>query len=149
MQAPEHLSHKPIVAVAEYHLTDGIYSQSTDAKALSMGKAQWDETDLSLKVWRMVDDSWSRQSEELPVHRALDLTILALAGFLNSPETRFSCSVLGERIVAPSDLKMICAYWKEHHEVIIARIKEIQRLAELLLIKQHTPPDVNYPQNAG
>jgi hypothetical protein len=31
---------------------------------------------LSAKVWRHTGERWSRQSEELPLHRALDLAIL-------------------------------------------------------------------------
>jgi hypothetical protein len=32
--------------------------------------------DISAKVWRHTGGKWSRQSEELPLHRALDLAIL-------------------------------------------------------------------------
>ncbi|WP_140164347.1 DUF6530 family protein, partial [Vibrio parahaemolyticus] len=32
--------------------------------------------ELSAKVWRQVDDRWSRQSEELPLNRVLDLATL-------------------------------------------------------------------------
>jgi hypothetical protein len=32
--------------------------------------------DISAKVWRHTGERWSRQSEELPLHRALDLAIL-------------------------------------------------------------------------
>ena len=33
--------------------------------------------DISAKVWRYTGEKWSRQSEELPLHRVLDLAILA------------------------------------------------------------------------
>ena len=32
--------------------------------------------DISAKVWRYTGEKWSRQSEELPLHRVLDLAIL-------------------------------------------------------------------------
>ena len=41
--------------------------------------AQWNErgsVDVSAKVWRYTGEKWSRQSEELPVHRVLDLALL-------------------------------------------------------------------------
>jgi hypothetical protein len=34
------------------------------------------EGDISAKVWRYTGEKWSRQSEELPLHRVLDLAIL-------------------------------------------------------------------------
>ena len=39
-----------------------------------MTGARWD---ISAKVWRHTGEKWSRQSEELPLHRVLDLAILA------------------------------------------------------------------------
>ena len=53
----------------------------SDAKGLSLGLAQWNDrgrVDISAKVWRYTGEKWSRQSEELPLHRALDLAILIL-----------------------------------------------------------------------
>ena len=32
--------------------------------------------DISAKVWRYTGEKWSRQSEELPIHRVIDLAIL-------------------------------------------------------------------------
>lgn len=82
MHAPKHLKHTPILEVADYNLIDGRYEpDKTDAKALSLGLAQWNEageTDLSVKTWREVDGRWSRLSEELPLHRALDLATLTV-----------------------------------------------------------------------
>lgn len=85
MDAPQHLSHKPIISVSDYDKVDGKYANATDAMALSIGLAQYDRSDISLKVWRYTnDEKWSRQSEELPVHRNLDLTILFLTSLLIS-----------------------------------------------------------------
>lgn len=41
--------------------------------------AQWNDrgkVDISAKVWRYTGEKWSRQSEEMPLHRVLDLAIL-------------------------------------------------------------------------
>jgi len=66
--------------VAEnYENIDGRYAYNTDAKGLSLGLAQWNDrgkVDVSAKVWRYTGEKWSRQSEELPLHRVLDLAIL-------------------------------------------------------------------------
>jgi len=79
MQIPTHLKHKPVLEVTNYDLIDGPYAGETDAKGLSIGIAQWNTpgwTELSAKVWRNTGEKWSRQSEELPLHRALDLASL-------------------------------------------------------------------------
>ena len=58
---------------------DGRYAYDTDTKGLSLGLAQWNDrgkVDISAKVWRYTGEKWSRQSEELPLHRVLDLAIL-------------------------------------------------------------------------
>ena len=63
-----------------YEPFDGPYSGDTDALYLSIGLAQWRDTDdtyeLSAKVWRMPEEKWSRMSEEIPLHRLADLCIL-------------------------------------------------------------------------
>ena len=79
MQSPKNLKHKPILEVADYDAIDGHRAHSSSAKSLSLGVAQWNGglgTELSAKVWRMVDGRWSRQSEELPLNRVIDLATL-------------------------------------------------------------------------
>lgn len=79
MKIPTTLKHKPVVVVENYGNVDGRYAYKTDAQGLSIGLAQWNDrgkVDVSAKVWRYTGEKWSRQSEELPLHRALDLAIL-------------------------------------------------------------------------
>ncbi len=78
MKVPTYLKHKPVIVSEEYDLIDGRESAS-DTKGLSVGLAQWNERgklDISAKVWRYTGQKWSRQSEELPLHRVIDLAIL-------------------------------------------------------------------------
>ena len=82
MKVPEHLGHKPIIGVDNYDRIDGKYANNTDAKALSIGKSQWNTEDISAKVWRHTGEKWTRQSEELPIHRVLDLAILILSSYI-------------------------------------------------------------------
>ena len=79
MKIPTNLKHKPVIVSENYEEIDGRYAYESDAKGLSLGLAQWNDrgtVDISAKVWRHTGDKWSRQSEELPLHRVLDLAIL-------------------------------------------------------------------------
>lgn len=79
MKIPTTLKHKPVIVSENYENVDGRYAYNTDAKGLSLGLAQWNDrgkVDVSAKVWRYTGEKWSRQSEELPLHRVLDLAIL-------------------------------------------------------------------------
>lgn len=79
MKIPTTLKHKPVVVVENYERVDGRYAYDTDAKGLSLGLAQWNDrgkVEISAKVWRHTGEKWSRQSEELPLHRVIDLAIL-------------------------------------------------------------------------
>ena len=76
---PTTLKHKPVIVSENYGNIDGRYAYKTDAQGLSLGLAQWNDrgnVDISAKVWRHTGEKWSRQSEELPMHRVLDLAIL-------------------------------------------------------------------------
>ena len=79
MKIPTTLKHKPVIVCENYENIDGRYAYNSDAKGLSLGLAQWNErgsVEISAKVWRYTGEKWSRQSEELPLHRVIDLAIL-------------------------------------------------------------------------
>jgi hypothetical protein len=79
MKIPAGLKHKPVVMAEGYNRIDGRYAPNSDAKGLSLGLAQWNDrgrVDISAKVWRHTGEKWSRQSEEMPLHRVLDLALL-------------------------------------------------------------------------
>lgn len=81
MKIPSSLKHKPVFVCEDYENIDGRYAYQSDAKGLSLGLAQWNErgnVDISAKVWRHTGERWSRQSEELPLHRILDLAIMVV-----------------------------------------------------------------------
>ena len=78
MKIPTTLKHKPVIVSENYENIDGRQAYNSDAKGLSLGLAQWNDrgkVDISAKVWRQTGEKWSRQSEELPLHRVLDLAI--------------------------------------------------------------------------
>lgn len=89
MKIPTTLKHKPVIVCENYGNVDGKYAYQSDAKGLSLGLAQWNDRgklDISAKVWRHTGGKWSRQSEELPLHRVLDLAILILRAQLHFQE---------------------------------------------------------------
>lgn len=89
MKIPTTLKHKPVIVSENYENVDGRYAYNSDAKGLSLGLAQWNDrgkVDISAKVWRYTGEKWSRQSEELPLHRVLDLAILVCRAKLHFQE---------------------------------------------------------------
>lgn len=89
MKIPTALKHKPVIVSENYENVDGRYAYNTDAKGLSLGLAQWNDrgkVDISAKVWRHTGEKWSRQSEEMPLHRVLDLAILVCRAKLHFQE---------------------------------------------------------------
>ena len=71
--------HCPILSV-DYEQTDS-ESGYGDAHFMDIGQSTWNKDDLSAKLWRWAyaGERWSRQSEELPLSRVLDLAILVSA----------------------------------------------------------------------
>lgn len=79
MNIPDTLNHKPVVFADHYDQVDGRHAGRSDAKCLSLGltaEGGHRKAELSAKVWRYTGDTLSAQSEELPLHRVLDLAIL-------------------------------------------------------------------------
>lgn len=93
---PKHLSHEPIIVVDNYNNIDGHYNPNqTDAKSLSIGYAQFDNKnpdELTAKVFRydIANNRWCRQSEELPLHRCVDLCNLLVQSILMAKSIKYS-----------------------------------------------------------
>jgi hypothetical protein len=104
MKIPTSLKHKPVIVSEDYGNIDGRYAYKTDAKGLSLGLAQWNDrgkVDISAKVWRYTGEKWSRQSEELPLHRVIDLAILVCRA-----KQYFSEAYRYEKLYDPKDPKI-------------------------------------------
>jgi len=89
MKIPTTLKHKPVIVSENYENVDGRSAYNSEAKGLSLGLAQWNDrgrVDISAKVWRYTGEKWSRQSEEMPLHRVLDLAILVCRAKLHFQE---------------------------------------------------------------
>lgn len=133
MEAPKHLSHKPIIAVNDYDKMDGMYANNSDVVELSIGFAQYNDSDISAKVWRYNQGSerWSSQSEVLPIHKVIDLSLAAIASFIADDESNFALTNLKETIVDNENVKCLKEYYKENNLKILLRIKELKRVIEL------------------
>lgn len=86
---PEHLSHKPVYAMS-YINFDGIYIGKTDVRYISVGLSTWNPADASIKVFRYVNNRWTRQAEELPLHRIIDMTLFLALTIGASSERSFT-----------------------------------------------------------
>ena len=73
------LSHWPILSV-DYEDADSRAGYG-DAIFMDIGQSTWNKEDISAKLWRWAEKGqrWSRQGEELPLSRVLDLAILVSA----------------------------------------------------------------------
>lgn len=93
---PKNLKHKPIVSVDNYNSLDGHYVYTgSDVEYLSIGYAQFDNTnpdELTAKVLRYDSQNgrWCRQSEELPLHRCVDLCNLIVQSIMKAKGVNFS-----------------------------------------------------------
>lgn len=79
MNIPTKLKHKPLILCKDYNNLDGKFAYNSDVKGLSLGIAKWsdeEKVNISAKVWRHTGERWSQKSEELPLHRVIDLAIL-------------------------------------------------------------------------
>lgn len=72
-------SHWPVLTV-DYEDIDKKAGYG-DAIFMDIGQSTWNKDDYSVKLWRWAENGarWSRQGEELPLSRVLDLAILVAA----------------------------------------------------------------------
>lgn len=135
MEVPKHLKHNPIIAVNEYDKIDSNYANNSDAKFLSIGEAQYDNKQISLKVWRHNGKKWSRQSEEIPINRNIDLTILLIGSLLSDISSKYSRTCLREEIVNEEKFTEIKKYYLKNENQLKPRLEELKVLLDKFLSK--------------
>lgn len=139
MEAPKHLSHKPIVSVNDYESVESFYAGTgTDVGALSIGRAQYDADQISLKVWRHTGKRWSRQSKELPIHRNLDLSILFVDSLLLEKQSQSILSRSSDKLTIDDydGLKDIRHYYNTNELFLEPRLKELKDILEKFLTNE-------------
>ncbi|MCL2502644.1 MAG: DUF6530 family protein [Bacteroidales bacterium] len=128
MKISPHIKHKPITFVDNYDQLDGIYAGKTDAKYLSVGTAQYGNTQISAKVLRHTGQQWSPQSEELPLHRVFDLCTLILKSILLSANVQFPNTSISVGKANLGKLKSIIDYYTKpvNRSELLPKIQELQ-----------------------
>ena len=122
---PTNLNHKPIIASNYEKYTN---EPNSDAKYLSIGHAQYDYNAASIKMFRYTGAKWSRQSEEIPINRVADFTLLLLAVLNKIQNGDFSQTILGEELVAKEDLSFLEGEIKKNKDRIKTSLFEIKKL---------------------
>jgi hypothetical protein len=135
MKIPTHLKHKPIIVVNDYEKIDSIYANNSDVRALSIGEAQYDNNQISLKVWRHTGKKWSRQNEEIPIHRNIDLTILLIGSLLTDITSKYPTTSLREEIINETKVIDIQNYFKQNENSLKPRLEELKSVLDKFLSK--------------
>lgn len=126
MNAPTNLLHKPIISVNNYDKIDASLANNTDVRALSIGIAQYNKNEISLKVWRNPKGKWSRQSEEIPIHRNIDLTILFLKSLMIDITTEQPATNMIAEITDITKIKLIEIYYQNNKAYLQPRLNELK-----------------------
>ena len=153
MKIPTTLKHKPVIVSENYENVDGRYAYNSDAKGLSLGLAQWNDrgkVNISAKVWRHTGEKWSRQSEELPLHRVLDLAILICRAQLHFREAyryekfydperttidriglqgdAMTVSICKDNPMIDEDIKLFLQVLSKDDEILSERLRTLSRI---------------------
>lgn len=127
----EGVKHHSIVGVDNYAAHDGIHKNNTDARALSIGIAQWDtenQEEVSAKVFRHTGEKWSPQSEELPLHRCFDLCYLIIQAFKMSYDEKmdFESEELKPYVTDIENLDKIKKFYEENKDILQSKMKKLR-----------------------
>jgi hypothetical protein len=135
---PHHLDHKPVYAMP-YQRFDGIYRGNSDASYISVGLSQWDEKDLSVKIMRHTGGKWTRQAEELPIHRVLDAAIFLVKVLLDRSDSTIELEsnlftdqgqairIIREELSA-EEAEVFEAFLVEKEDLLMDRVRQLYRI---------------------
>lgn len=123
VSVPTHLSHKPIIACdyQEYRNTQD------DAKFLSFGRAQYNKECASVKIFRR-NKKWSRQSEEVPIERVTDMTLMLVSTINRIYNEEDDGSILNETVITPEDLSFLKSQIENNKEDIKKSLTELKSI---------------------
>lgn len=89
MEKPASTNHKPVMISDNYGKVDGRFAYKTDVRALSLGLSGENEdgkAHIAAKVWRAAEGQGIGSSDEIPIHRILDLSILICSALTHFSE---------------------------------------------------------------
>ena len=129
---PTWLAHKPVMACNYQEINDALGNfDYDDPRFISVGHAQWNPDEVSVKIFRVGDSGrWSRQSEEVPVQRLPYMMAMLLSAIQKTQNPSGSVdSGMNEKVVAPQDLELL----REQLHVWAVPLKDgLTRVKELL-----------------
>ena len=117
-------SHLPILTV-DYEEIDADAGYG-DARFMDVGQSTWNKEDFSAKLWRWASKGkrWSRQSEELPLSRVLDLAILVSAAAMGK------LSALQEFYQREEMREEFQSFLIENMQVLAPKMEELRRVLQ-------------------
>ena len=128
---PTWLHHRPILACDYREVNKTIVDRDyDDAKFISVGRAQYNNDELSVKMFRWSGNRWSRQSEEVPVQRLpfmMAMMLNAIYRVQHKNQKKFK-SDFNERLVMPEDLDFMGDCFGAYKELICRGLKEVKDL---------------------
>lgn len=128
---PTWLEHSPILACDYQELNRTVLQKDyDDPRFISVGRAQYDPDNLSVKIFRHGGKRWSRQSEEVPIQRLpfmMAMMLNAIYRVQHRDQKRFK-SDLDECLVRPEDLDFMGECFGEYKELISKGLKEVKDL---------------------
>jgi hypothetical protein len=129
-----HLKHRAVISTKDYrYIDDPAPGSVTDARALSLGLSTWDPNEISAKIWRHSGSQWKRSSEEMPLHRVLDCTIMIIAGILNARDNKLENYFLDLEILDKWEVTLVNDFLIKNKDVLGERLEEIS-----LLLKKYS-----------
>ena len=110
---PTHLNHKPVMGCNYCDIISKLpegKSDYDDPRYISIGRAQYNQEEASVKIMRHTGSQWSPQSEEVPIQRLPYMMVMLLAAIyrIQNPQENCPCSdCIKEEVVSPKDMDFL------------------------------------------
>lgn len=127
---PTWLRHKPVVACDYREINESLGALDyANARFISVGHAQYNADEASVKMFRWSSNRWSRQSEEVPVQRLPYMMAMLLAAIyrLQHPGKAVPGNI-GDIVVAPQEMDSLreqLQKWEIPLKDGLSRVKEL------------------------
>ena len=82
----------------------------------------------TIKIFRHTGGQWSRQSEELPIHRVGDLALLLLTAMKKAYQPNPDQSILNEVVLKEDEMDFLKEQFEKDKERIQQSFLEIKRI---------------------
>lgn len=132
---PMGLAHKPIIAC---NYEDACPDDDDDARFISVGRAQYNNNQASVKIFRHSGKHWSRQSEEVPIFRLgymMQMLLTAILHLQENDDKTFQTN-LNEEIIDPEALNFLREEVRSNRAYLKESFGEIRALLEILKLER-------------